>query len=82
MKIFITAHPHAKKSSLEQLDKTHFIIAVKEPPSDNKANIAIAKALAMHFHIPLSGIRLLSGQTSRKKIFTISSTGERPGPPG
>jgi len=71
MKIFVTAKPRAKKSSLQQLDETHFMIAVKELPTDGKANIAIAKALAAHLGIPLSYIQLLSGQTSIKKVFVV-----------
>lgn len=71
MKIFVTAKPRTKKAYMEQLDPTHFVIAIKEPPTDGKANIAIAKALAKHFDTPLSSIHLLSGQTSRKKVFEI-----------
>lgn len=71
MKIFVAAKHRAKKASLEQLDPTHFVIAVKEPPTDDKANIAIAKALAMHFDIPPSAIHLLSGHGSKKKVFLL-----------
>lgn len=71
MNIFVTAKPRAKKSSLEQIDEVHFMIAVKEPPTDNKANLAIAKALSTYLHIPLSNINLLSGHSAKKKVFVI-----------
>ncbi len=48
-----------------------FVIAVKEPPKNGKANEAIAKALARHFGVARSRIRLASGFSSREKVFEI-----------
>ena len=38
------------------------------PPVDGKANEAIIKALAKHFK---TRVRMISGQTSRRKIFEV-----------
>ena len=71
MKIFIHAKPSSKKPVLEKLDDTHYTVSVKEPAKENKANFAVIKSLADYFGVPRSHIRLLSGRTSREKVFEI-----------
>jgi len=46
-------------------------VAIKEPPIQGKANAAIIKALAAHFNIPPSAVQLISGFSSKQKIFNI-----------
>lgn len=46
-------------------------VHVKEPAKEGKANAGIARALARHFGISESQVHLLSGATSRHKIFKI-----------
>ncbi|MDO8558123.1 MAG: DUF167 domain-containing protein [bacterium] len=71
MKIFVRAKPNAKNERVEQADKTHFKVLVKEPPKEDRANNAIARALARHFGIASSRVKLVSGFASRQKIFEI-----------
>lgn len=71
MRIFIKAKPNSKKEGIEKLDETHFIVAVKEPPVKGLANRAIAKALAKHFDLSLSQVYLVSGFTSKQKVFEV-----------
>jgi len=71
MKIFVKAKPNAKEEKIEKISETHFIVAVKEPPVQGKANAAIIKTLATHFNVPSSVIRLISGFSSKQKIFNI-----------
>lgn len=71
MQVFVKAKPNAKIESLSQLDKTHFVIAVREPARKNKANEAVVKILAKHFGIAPSRIYLLSGSSSKQKRFKI-----------
>jgi hypothetical protein len=73
MKIFVKVKPNAKHASVEKLDETHYAVAVKEPPVEGKANAAVAKALAEHLGVPASRVRLVSGHTSRQKVFEIFS---------
>jgi uncharacterized protein (TIGR00251 family) len=72
MKIFVKAKPSARKEFIEMIDESHFVIAVKAPPREGKANVAVAEALAAHFNVPFSRIRLLSGASSREKVFEIT----------
>lgn len=77
MKIFVKAKPNVRKECVERIDSTHFVVAVKEPPIQGRANQAIIKALAGYFGISSSQVRIISGHTSRNKsieIFTINQT--------
>lgn len=71
MKIFVKAKPYAKEERVEQTGEMHFIVAVKEPPVEGRANQAIEKAIAKHFDVPLSQVRIVSGQASRQKTIEI-----------
>lgn len=80
MKIFVRAKPQAKKEFVKQIgqsllraDETYFEIAVKAPPKEGKANTAIIKALAEHFGIAASRIRLVSGYSTKQKIFEFTT---------
>ncbi|MEK7162751.1 MAG: DUF167 domain-containing protein [Patescibacteria group bacterium] len=71
MKIFIKAKPNSKKEFVEKISETHFTVSVKEPPLQGKANAAITKALAEYFNIAPSAVRLISGFSSKQKVFEI-----------
>lgn len=71
MKIFVKAKPSSKKEGITPIDDTHFVIEVKAPPREGRATIAIAEALAGYFRVPFSRIRLVSGFSSREKVFEI-----------
>lgn len=81
MRILIRAKPSAKEESVKIIKNqriengrekmTSFIVSVKDPPKDGKANKAIAKAIAKHFGVALSRVRLVSGTTVKQKIFEI-----------
>ena len=71
MKIFIKAKSNSKKESIKKFSETNFEICVKEPPVRGLANAAITKALARHFDVPLSAVKIISGHTSRQKIVEI-----------
>lgn len=71
MKIFVCAKPKSKKTFVKKIDDTHFKIAIKEPPENQKANKAIIKALAKYLKIKSSEIIILRGKKSRNKTFSI-----------
>lgn len=67
----MTAKPRAKEEKIEKIDDSHFAVAVKEPPVKGLANEAIAKALAEYFGTSPSRVRLMSGFSSKQKVFEI-----------
>lgn len=71
MRIFVTAKPRAREQSVQRIDQTHYCVSVREPPIQGKANAAIIAALAGYLHVSSSLIRLVSGYTSKQKVFEI-----------
>lgn len=71
MRIFVTAKPSSREEHIEKIDATHFIVAVKEPPVQGRANRAILKALAAHFGVPIARVSIIYGHTSRQKIIEV-----------
>lgn len=71
MKIFVKAKPFAWEDKVEKIDETHFVVSVKEVPRQGRANRAIAQALAEYFGVAPSQITLLSGFSSKQKVFQI-----------
>jgi len=71
MKIFVKAKPNAREEKVVKVDETNFVVSVKEPPVQGRANMAIAKALAQYFKVSFSQISLVSGFSSKQKVFEI-----------
>lgn len=71
MKIYITAKPNSKENAVEKIDETHFSVRVKEPPTENKANKAIVKAVADFLGVSASNVEIVSGHTSKHKVLEI-----------
>lgn len=84
MKVFVKAKPNSKENKIEELNAQNnlfedkkekfdfsFVIKVKEKPVLGRANEAIIKILAGHFGVAKSSINLVSGATSKNKIFNI-----------
>ncbi len=84
MKIFVKAKAGAKKEKVippiaklwkdennKSVEKEWFTVWVKEPPMQGRANVAISKVLAKHFKIFPSQVNLISGYSSKQKVFEI-----------
>jgi len=80
MKIFVKAKSRAKENKIippplklwEENEKTgEYMVFVKEEPRQGKANEAIIKILSQYFKISKSSVRLVSGTSSKKKVFEI-----------
>ncbi|MFA6338850.1 MAG: DUF167 domain-containing protein [Candidatus Paceibacterota bacterium] len=83
MKIIVKAKTNSKEEKVERISQPSlgfedtkselvvYKVKVKEPPVDGKANTAIIKALAKYFDIAPSRVSLVSGQSSKQKVFEI-----------
>ncbi len=71
MKISVKVKPNAKQTQVEQAGPNRFLVQVKAPPQENKANRELIEALAKHFGLPKSRISILSGLKSKQKIVNI-----------
>jgi uncharacterized protein len=65
---------NVKTNSREELvtrDSNGLIVHVKEAPYENKANVAVIKALAKYFKVPQSSMKIVHGAGSKIKIVEI-----------
>jgi len=78
MKIFVRAKPGVKKAYVketadlfEKNGERRFVVAVAERAIEGKANRAIEKALAEHFSVAPSRVKIVAGQTAKEKVVEI-----------
>lgn len=83
MRIIVKAKPGSKQEKIEKITQPSFNFGdkdieldiykvwVKEPPVQGRANVAISKLLAEYFNVSPSQVRLVSGASSKQKIFEI-----------
>jgi len=70
-KISLTVKPNARYASVEKISDAEFRVAVRVPAQEGAANRAVIEALAEFFAVPKSTIRIVRGQSSRKKLVEI-----------
>jgi len=71
MKIQVKVKANSKTEELSR-EGNNFIIKVKEPPKEGKANQAVIKLLAEHFGVSQSQVRILSGFRSKNKVIEVA----------
>ena len=71
MKIQVKVKPNSKTEELSR-EGDSFIVRVKEPPKEGKANQAVIKLLAEHFGVPHNQVRILSGFKSSNKVVEVA----------
>jgi uncharacterized protein len=71
MRINVKAKPSAREEKVEKIDENNFVVSVKEPPVQGRANTAINRVLANYFKVPIYQVKLVSGFSSRQKVFEI-----------
>jgi uncharacterized protein (TIGR00251 family) len=70
MKIQVKTKPNSRTEEVSQ-EGDSFIVKVKEPPREGKANQAVIRLLTEHFGVPKSQVRILSGSKSKNKVVEV-----------
>jgi len=70
VKITVRARPNSNENKVEKIDDLNFVVSVKDPPVQGRANRAIVKTLSEYFHTP--NVRIVSGHISRNKVVEIN----------
>lgn len=70
MKIRVRVRPNSRTEEVSG-EGSAFVVRVKEPPRDGRANQAAVKLLAKHFNVSASQVTIRSGLRSRDKVFEI-----------
>jgi uncharacterized protein (TIGR00251 family) len=71
MKIQVKVMPNSRTEEVNQ-EGDSFLVRVKEPPREGKANHAIIRLLAEHFGVHKSRVRILSGFRSKNKVIEVA----------
>lgn len=69
-KVNVRVKPNSKTEEVIPEDGG-FIVRVKEPPKEGKANRAVIRLLARYLGIPEAQLRISRGLTSRTKVIQI-----------
>jgi len=71
LRIWVTVKPQAKKEEIRRTADAGLIASVQAPARQGKANEALIQLLASYFSTSKSSVRIIRGQTSRKKLIEI-----------
>jgi len=71
VRISVQVVPRARRTRVEALADGSLRVAVTAPPHEGQANTAVIEALAAHFGIPRSHIRIVGGHRGRRKLVEI-----------
>ena len=81
MKISVKAKPNSREEKVEKVDLPlpegfggagdYYVVSVKEPPVQGRANEAIVRVLAEYFGVSKFKVKIVSGWTSRQKVVEI-----------
>jgi len=70
LKIQVKVKPNSKTEEINQ-EGDNFVVEVKEPPKEGKANQAVIRLLAKHFSVSQGQVRILSGFRGKSKVIEI-----------
>jgi len=70
MKIRVKVVPRSSKDSVEEVDGV-LVVRTTKAPVKGEANRAVIALLAKHFGVSKSGVELVTGHTTRFKVFDI-----------
>ncbi len=71
MKIQVKVKPNSKQQKIEQSRDGIWIIRLKSPPVDGKANRELIKLLAKKFKISQKQITIKAGLSAKNKLIEI-----------
>jgi uncharacterized protein len=70
-RISVQVKPQARRENIVKISQKEYQASVNAAPAAGKANEAVAQLLAEYLSVPKSSVKLLSGRSSRKKLFEI-----------
>ncbi len=70
-RIWVYVKPRAKTEEVRKPDEGQYLASVHAPPQKGKANEALIELLANYFSVSKSSVRIIRGQTGRKKLIEV-----------
>lgn len=71
MKITVQVKPNSRTETVELLPDGTWVVRVRVPPIEGRANERVQELLAEHFGCAKSAVQLVSGARGKRKIFEI-----------
>ncbi len=71
MKIQVKVKPNSKQQKIEQSADGSWIIRLKSPPVNGKANQELINLLAKHFQVAKKQIKIKAGLSAKNKLIEI-----------
>ena len=72
MRIQVKVKPRSKTGDVtREMDGDVYVVRVREPPVEGRANRAVLKLLAKHLGVPESRLSIVSGLTSKNKVIEV-----------
>ncbi|MDM7998754.1 MAG: DUF167 domain-containing protein [Dehalococcoidia bacterium] len=72
MRIQVKVKPRSKTEDVtREIGGDVYVVRVKQPPVEGKANRAVLRLLARHFGVPESHLRIVSGLSSKNKVIEV-----------
>lgn len=68
MRIKVKVKPNSGKEELKQISEDEFIVNLKKPAEDNKANLELIKVLKKYFK---KEVKFIRGLKSKDKILEV-----------
>jgi len=70
-KINIKVKPNSRQEKVEKISTREFVLRVKAPAREGKANTAVIKLLSAYFGLAKSRINIVEGRSSKNKVVEI-----------
>ena len=71
MKISVHVKAGSRTESIEKMDEGVYIVKVRTPPVEGRANERVRELLAKYLGISKSSLVIVSGLKNKKKIFQL-----------
>jgi len=71
MKLMIKVKPNSKEAKVEKTAEGQFVIRVKSPAREGKANKETIALLGDYFGVPKARIAVISGHAGKNKVVEI-----------
>ena len=67
----IKVKPNSNKQKIQNLENNNYLVCLKSPPENNKANSELINLLSKYFSVPIASIKIKRGMHSNKKVVEV-----------
>lgn len=71
MKISVTVKANSKQEKVEKSGEGRYLLWVRSPAKENKANLAVVRLLSEYFAVPQSRCNIIKGSKNKHKLIEI-----------